>query len=237
MKKTLFILLMTLWQTTIYAQTEKLIHGRVLNDNFPVQGIKVINLVTDKSTVTNNNGAFVLMVKPDDLLVFYGLEYNYKRKSITAKDIYDDNLTIIIDKKPLELKEVVVEKNNLDAVKLGILQTPAKEYTPAERKIREATTGLINPIVNLLTGRTKNLKKLLTIEQQEQLLEKVENLYDDDFYLNKLKIPKDYIKAFQYYIIYDAKFAAAVKAKNRTLTTFRIVDLAQEFNQLLLDKK
>lgn len=237
MKKNLFILLMTLWQTTIYAQTEKLIHGSVLNDNFPVQGIKVINLVTDKSTVTNNNGAFVLMVKPDDLLVFYGLEYNYKRKSITAKDIYDDNLTIIIDKKPLELKEVVVEKNNLDAVKLGILQTPAKEYTPAERKIREATTGLINPIVNLLTGRTKNLKKLLTIEQQEQLLEKVENLYDDDFYLNKLKIPKDYIKAFQYYIIYDAKFAAAVKAKNRTLTTFRIVDLAQEFNQLLLDKK
>lgn len=237
MKKTLFILLMTLWQTTIYAQTEKLIHGKVLNDNFPVQGIKVINLVTDKSTVTNNNGAFVLMVKPDDLLVLYGLEYNYRRKLITAKDIYDDNLTIIIDKKPLELKEVVVEKNNLDAVKLGILQTPAKEYTPAERKIREATTGLINPIVNLLTGRTKNLKKLLTIEQQEQLLEKVENLYDDDFYLNKLKIAKDYIKAFQYYIIYDAKFAAAVKAKNRTLTTFRIVDLAQEFNQLLLDKK
>lgn len=237
MKKTLFILLMTLWQTTIYAQTEKLIHGKVLNDNFPVQGIKVINLVTDKSTVTNNNGAFVLMVKPDDLLVLYGLEYNYRRKLITAKDIYDDNLTIIIDKKPLELKEVVVEKNNLDAVKLGILQTPAKEYTPAERKIREATTGLINPIVNLLTGRTKNLKKLLTIEQQEQLLEKVENLYDDDFYINKLKIAKDYIKAFQYYIIYDAKFAAAVKAKNRTLTTFRIVDLAQEFNQLLLDKK
>ncbi len=237
MKKTLFILLMTLWQTTIYAQTEKLIHGKVLNDNFPVQGIKVINLVTDKSTVTNNNGAFVLMVKPDDLLVLYGLEYNYRRKLITAKDIYDDNLTIIIDKKPLELKEVVVEKNNLDAVKLGILQTPAKEYTPAERKIREATTGLINPIVNLLTGRTKNLKKLLTIEQQEQLLEKVENLYDDDFYLNKLKIAKDYIKAFQYYIIYDAKFAAAVKAKNRTLTTFRIVDLAQEFNQLFLDKK
>ncbi len=68
------------------------------------------------------------------------------------------------------------------------------------------------------------------------LLAKVQNLYDDNFYANKLKIPADHIKAFQYYIIYDDKFIAAVKSKNKTLTTFRIVDLAQEFNKLLADE-
>lgn len=235
MKKYLFIIPLLISPFT-FAQTEKTIHGKVINEDFPVQGIKVVNIITEKTVTTNNNGDFSIVVKPNDMLVFYGLEYNYSRKSIDEKDIYDDNLIIRIEKKPIELKEVVVEKSTIDAVSTGVLLKPAKEYTPAERKLRTATTGILDPLMNLITGRTNDLKKELSIEKKEMLLAKVQNLYDDDFYTNKLKIPTNYIKAFQYYIIYDDKFIAAVKAKNKTLTTFRIVDLAQEFNKLLADE-
>ena len=165
MQKFLLIFIFLIQFQNSFSQTEKLIHGKVLHENFPVQGVKVINLNTEKSIVTNNNGDFLIRAKPDDMLVFYELEYNYKRKQLTEKEIYDDYIVIRLDKKPIELKEVIVEKSNLDAVSLGILQKPAKEYTPAERKLRTATTGLIDPLINLISGRTNKLKKLVSIEK------------------------------------------------------------------------
>ena len=62
---------------------------------------------------------------------------------------------------------------------------------------------------------------------------KLETMYDDDFYNNKLKITTDYIKAFQYFVIYDDPFIAAMKSKNKTMMSFRIAALAIEFNDLL----
>jgi hypothetical protein len=232
MKQLLYIFTLALSQIA-FSQIEKPIHGKVLNEEFPVQGIKVINLVTEKSVITNNNGDFTILVKPNDVIVFYGLGYNYYRKLIDEKDVYNDNLIIRIEKKTVELKEVVIQKSNIDAMSTGVLQKPAKEYTPAERKLRTATTGILDPLVNLISGRTKKLKNQVSIEKQEMLLVKIANLYDDDYYTNKLKIPADYIKAFQYYIVSDDKFAAAMKAKNKSLASFRVVELANDFNRLL----
>lgn len=221
-----------------FSQSEKTIHGKVICDFFPVQGIKVINLITEKSTVTNNNGVFQITVMPNEMLVFSGLGYNYKRKSIEIDDVNKDNLVIEIEKKATQLEEVVVTKNpQFDAVNLGILDKPAVTYTPAERRLHEAKTGVINPLVNLISGRTKRLKSQLEIEKSEIIVAKLANMYSDDYYINKLKIAPDYIKAFQYYASSDPKLIGLMKSKNKSMMKFRMFELAEEFNNLQTDEK
>lgn len=233
-----------------FSQTDKQLHGKVLSDDFPLQGVKIINLNTEKSSITNNNGDFIISAKPNDMLVFYELEYNYKRKQLTDKEIYDDYIIVRMDKKPIELKEVVIEKPKIDAVSLGIVSANQKTYTPAERKLKSATelkatgshTGFaggsisLDPLINRIIGRTKKLKKELSVEKCELRLAKLDKLYDNEFYTEKLKIQLDYIKAFQYYVIYDTVFIASMDAKNKNSMTFRITELAVEFNQLLNEK-
>lgn len=72
--------------------------------------------------------------------------------------------------KPGQLDEVVITKyRNINALDLGVLSKPAKEYTPAERRLKAAssydlTVGTYNSvsldaIINSISGRTAMLKK------------------------------------------------------------------------------
>jgi hypothetical protein len=234
-----------------FSQTEKVIQGKIICDNNPVQGIQITNLVSEKSTVSNFDGTFSIVAKEDDLMVFTSVNYDYKRKLLDQQDIDKDNLIINLSKKTVQLEEVVVTKNNqFDAVKMGILEKSAKEYTPAERKLKEAgdfkawhLLGVLgggialNPILNAISGRTKQLKQEIIIERQEFVLAKISTLYEDNYYTEKLKINQAYIKAFQYYAVYDDKLIENLISKNKTAIHFRMIELAQEFNKLLENEK
>jgi hypothetical protein len=249
MKEYYFYLLLLFFHLG-FSQNEKLLHGRIICDQNAVQGIEVLNLVSEKSTVSDSNGDFNILAKAEDILVFTSKNYEYKRKFLENEDIETNNLKIVLVKKPEELKEVVINQK-LDALKLGILQKPAKEYTPAERKLKTATSldptfsagrlaggaMSLDPFLNWLSGRTKKLKAELSVERKEMLLAKISDLYEEIYYVEKLKIPKDYIKAFQYYVIYDDKLISNLKSKNKTLIKFRMIELAVEFNNLQEIKK
>lgn len=226
-------LLIGLFVVQFLFSQEKMIHGKVTADGNNVEGINVVNLVNEKSAQTDAKGEFRILAKEDDLLVLSALSLEYKRKIIEADDLKSETVFITMIPKATQLDEVEITKyNNINAVSLGILSKPAKVYTPAERKVRTATTGLLDPLLNFMSGRTKRLKQQVSVEKKEMLLEKVDNLYDDAFYTETLKIHPDYIRAFKYFCIEDLKFATAVRAKNKTLTTFLINELAVEYNKL-----
>ena len=220
-----------------FSQTEKLIQGKVICDNNPVQGIQVINLVTEKTTVTNSNGAFSILVKPEDMLIFSSVNYDYKRLFLEQEDIDKGNLIVVLTRKINQLDEVVIKKSEIDAADLGIVPAGQKTYTPAERKLYTARSGVLDPLLNLISGRTAMLKKEVVVERNEIALVKLSNLFEDSYYINQLKIPVDYIKAFQYYIIEDKEFSAALKSKNRTMMKFIMSKLAVNFNQGLKNEK
>jgi hypothetical protein len=58
-------------------------------------------------------------------------------------------------------------------------------------------------------------------------------LYEDLYYINTLKIPQEYIKDFQYYLIEDPEFLAALNAKNRMLMLFLSSKLAVSYNKIV----
>jgi len=50
------------------------------------------------------------------------------------------------------------------------------------------------------------LKKEIQVEKKERLLLQLDGWFEEDFYVNSLKIPADYIKGFHYFLIEDTDF-------------------------------
>jgi hypothetical protein len=213
------------------SQTEKVILGKIVCNNNVVSNIQITNLVNEKSTVSDNNGDFKILAKPDDMLVFTSINYEYKRKFLEQSDFDSNNIIINLIKKIEQLDEVVVSKTKINPFDEGIYDK-IKTYTPAERRLHEARSGIVEPLVNLISGRTASLKKQLIVERNERNLAKISYLYQDEYYTQKLKINHDLIKAFQYFAVEDKKLIENLKTKNKTLIKFRIIQLAQEFNNL-----
>ncbi|PKP15046.1 MAG: hypothetical protein CVU07_11760, partial [Bacteroidetes bacterium HGW-Bacteroidetes-23] len=106
-----------------------------------------------KATITNEKGEFWLDVKEDDLIVFSAVHLNYWRKSISANDLKNGKIEIVMSAKVSELEEVVVtDYSRINAKDLGIINYTPKVYTPAERRLRTATTGLLDPLLNWMSG-------------------------------------------------------------------------------------
>jgi hypothetical protein len=140
--------------------------------------------------------------------------------------------------KTTELKEVIVNKHpEINAVSLGISPRGIKKYTPAERRLFTANSTPGDALLNLLSGRTAMLKKEIEVEKKIRLLAIIDALYKDESYFTQtLKIPTDYIKAFQYYCIEDKLFAETLKTKNKTKIEYLIIPLAAKFNKILSEE-
>ena len=221
---------------------EKLLHGKIVVESGNVGGVTIINLVNEKSTISDGNGEFFILAKAEDLLVFSSVNLEYYRRIIEVEDLKTAVLTIKMTTKVTELKEVIVNKHpEINAVSLGISPKGIKHYTPAERKFATAASMKMNPmgldpLLNLLSGRTKMLKKELEVEKKERLLVYIGALFDDEYYVNTLKIPANYIKGFQYYCIEKEEFAASLRSKNKTTIKLLIVTLAEKYNKIIADE-
>jgi len=236
MKKFLLILFVVISQMTFgQIDGEKLIHGKIVVESGAVGGVTIINLVNEKTAISDGNGEFFILAKAEDLLVFSSINLDYYRKIIETEDLKADILIIKMTAKITELEEVIVNKHpEINAVSLGISPKGIKHYTPAERRLYTASSTPIDALLNIMSGRTEMLKKGIEVEKKEHLLAKFDVLFAQDYYTKTLKIPSDYIKGFQYYCIEDKKFAASLGTKNKTMTMFLIVPLAVKYNEIIV---
>lgn len=246
-KSNLLLLLFFVCQTA-FSQT--LLKGKVISDAPNLDGIHVINLSGKKNTVTEKGGFFSILAKANDTLLFSGTQI--KGIQVTLKEVdFSENLFFIKLKQHVRMLEEVYIKNypEINAVSLGIIPKGTKSYTPAQRRLRTAgdfkpihLLGLlggslaVDPILNAISGRTAMLKKELEVENKEKLQAKIESLYDTAFFTETLKIPAEYVKGFEMYVIDNEKLIESIKAKNKTMTTFLLGELAEKYKQLIASK-
>jgi hypothetical protein len=245
MKNSIFLLACFLFQIS-YAQ-EKLLLGKINADGNFAEGINIVNLVNEKSTISDAKGEFKILAKQDDLVVFSAMNFEYKRKLITSEDIESGNIVVEMIPKVNQIDVVVIEDYQLDAVTQGILTKPAKRYTPAERKLKTANdwnlgvgfglTFSFDPIINAISGRTKRLKEGVATEKQEKLLKRLNDLFEPSYFTETLKIPMQKVSGFQYLAIEDEQLISAIELKNRTFTSLRLIQLSQIYKELQADEK
>ena len=222
----LFLVAFSMWSQD---RNEKLLQGIIAADDALLSGIDVVNLGNEKVTLTNCKGEFSILAKANDILVFSSKSLEMKRVLIDEDDLKSGTINVNMYPKINELNEVIVKKSPAEGVSIIPGQ---KQYTPAERKLHTATSGLLDAPISWMSGRTAMLKKEVVVERKERLLDKVGILYEDKYYIETLKIPEIYIDDFQRYIIEDKEFTAALKVKNRTMMLFLISKLAVNYNAI-----
>lgn len=229
---------------------EKLLHGKIVVESGNVGGVTIINLVNEKTDISNDNGDFFILAKAEDLLVFSSVNLEYYRRIIEEEDLKPEVLTIKMTAKITELEEVIVNKHpEINAVSLGISPKGIIHRTQMERQLYTAgdfkpihLLGLlggslqVDPILNAINGRTAMLKKSIEVEKKERLLVYIGSLFDDEYYTNTLKIPASYIKEFQYYCIEKEDFAVSIRSKNIAMIELLIVPLAEKFNKTIANE-
>lgn len=222
-----------LFLQTAFSQ-EKMIHGQIFGMGNNVEGVNIVNLVNEKSAVSNAKGEFHILAKPEDMLIFSAMTFEYKRRIIQQEDMRSSVLIISLEPKPNQLEEVVITKYaNINSVQLGIIKKPIKELTPAQRRLVSARSGLITGLINSINGTTASLKKGLEVEGKELIIDKfADDYFEPSYFTEVLKIDPEKVKAFQYYCVEDARFMKAVKSNNKTLAIFWINDLAIQYNLL-----
>ncbi|MHC0446036.1 carboxypeptidase-like regulatory domain-containing protein [Flavobacterium sp. 3-218] len=212
--------------------------GKVLEHSTPIEGVNIINNNTQVATVSDSEGNFLITAKEGDVLVFSAVNLEPLKRRVVPEDLYPNTLVVKMTAKEVELKEVIVNENaNITAENLGIIPYGQKKYTPAERKVYTATSTSIDKLLNGISGRTAMLKKEVNVEKKEALFRKLEYLFEENYYTERLKIPVDYIKGFQLFCVDDAEFAVSLNTKNKTMSMFLITDLARKYLTILENEK
>lgn len=204
------------------------------SDSTAVHAIDVTNVTSQKTIVSNLGEFFTIDVKIGDVILLSSKDLETLRIKIDQRDIEKEVLTVNMGVKSIVLKEVIINESGVSSESLGIIPYGQKKYTPAERRLYTATTGGgIDGLLNTISGRKAMIKKEIIVEKKEQLLAKIDILFEVNYYIETLKIPELYIKGFQYYCIDDMSMANALRAKNKTMVLFLIVKLAENYNEIL----
>lgn len=227
-----YVLLLCLVSTLAFAQQLK---GRVVSGRMGVSNAFVINKGTGIETKTDNDGVFSIAAKPGDVLVVYNTKIMVREFMLNADSFKNMPYVVSVNYAVSELDEVVITKyGNINSVSLGIAPANQKRYTVAERRLYTAGYGSIGlvPLINVISGRMRMLKRALATEKQEMVFEGIKNMYDEDDIQENFNIPKEQVNGFMYYLVENNELKVAVKAKNKTYADFLILGLSKEYLKL-----
>ena len=231
------LLCFVLMGTTLSAQSlfTKQIEGRVYSDSGDVAATHVLNITSDKASITDIDGFFSIVAKLNDTLVFSAIQFKRKTMVVTRSVLESKFLYVPLEDALNELDEVIVMPYNLTgdmtldldrmqiepvvtASTLGLPNAYVKIPTQAERELFAATANpfmSFDPLINAITGRTKMLKERIARNKKYQRTQRVRAFYADSLYGKELKIPKDNIADFMHFCEVDADFQTVVDTHDR----------------------
>lgn len=234
-------LLFILFVTNAFGQgiTRTKLSGKINANLNDLEGIYVVNLKTEKSVITDKGGYFSIDASSGDVLLFSSIQLKGVQMELLPEHFKQELVFVKMEIMINQLPEVMIQRyDNINAVALGIVPVGIKKYSPAERKYATATSVRLNPmgldpLLNLISGRSAMLKKELEVEKKEIYLQQLDNMFEKNHFIEDLKIPLDYVKGFQYYIVENEKFTTILNTKNKTITDFLMGELAIKYNDII----
>lgn len=215
-----------------------ILNGKIDANTVDLEGVYVINLKTEKSTITEKEGFFSIAAIPGDTLLFSAIQLKEVRIVMKQEDFKNEPFLVKMESSITQLREVVVKRyDNINAVDLGISPSGMLHRTQAERRLYTAKSTPVFALINSISGRTAMLKKELVVEEKLSFINQIDNMFDEDYFRNTLKIPLEYIKGFQYYIVENERFTTILKSKNKTQIEFVMVALAEKYNMIISGEK
>ena len=143
----LFTLLFSSFFTISAQDVERIeISGKIVVDSNDLEGITVYNSSSNKGTVTDENGKFLLNVALNDIVEFRALQFQDFTVTIDENIIKSKKMTVFLVEKVNKLDEVVILPYDLTgnlAVDIESVRTfNPKTRDKIETKIKETAKGI-----------------------------------------------------------------------------------------------
>lgn len=214
--------------------SQTIINGKVISDIADVEGIIVLNNTTKVNTTTAKGGLFTIEARPNDILIIASPKLKGLEIKLNSNSFKMDPLIVDVKSKPHELAEVEIKSYaHINTISMGIVSKDVKTYTPAERRLRTASTGgPVGLIYNLISGEKAMLKKVVEVEKFEMNFQKLLDLLTEDFFLTTLKITKENLSGFLVFASEDIGVAKMIKDKDKSFLKLKLVELAFKFKEL-----
>jgi len=216
--------------TFCFSQTNKAIKGKVLCEDFPLQGIEVLNLNSKRTTKTDTNGDFSILIAPHDSLMFISKDYMYKKICIKKEDL-NTKLTINLIRKPEQLDEVVViKKASFPKVKFdkNIANQLTVEKAARNPKPFGVYDGTIENGMGIAIPLGGSRKKIHQIDFKEL----VKNNTNEKYYAEILNLKPEEIGLFIEFCDADSKSKEILKHPNPLKLMNFLLEKNSEFKKL-----
>lgn len=207
----------------IYAQTHKLLRGKVMSDHFVLENVDVINKNTANTTKTNNQGEFIIAASVNDSILFFDKDYHLKGIKLNPEDLETNNMIVSIDRKPEELKEIVIRKVSVD----WEFDKKWEQLKRDEIAVYRQSKQLKNPGVydGTITNGMDFVKigKLLFGDKLKRKKNAVSNVefkdvatanFDEKFFTETLQLKKEEIETFLTFCNFDPESKKIQADKN-----------------------
>ncbi len=200
-----------------------LISGLIKNDTLAIENVHIINRSSNKGSLSNHMGIFRISVKKNDTLVFSDIQFLVEELIVTDKILNAKQLIINLKIKKNKLDEIVLYEPKNIAKALHLPNAGKKPLNKLERNLNYYSqktlpivilltllgqSGGIDDIYNIISGNRKKdrkLKKLIDqdreIELDKEYIQRIREQFQDDFFIETLKIPQEKINAFIKYCL------------------------------------
>lgn len=200
-----------------------LISGKILNDSIPIENVHIINKNSVKGTITNKLGQFKISVTDKDTLMISDIQYQNKIIIVNQNHVLNKYIRINLLELTNELDEVIVQQFDDMSEELGLPNAGKKPLNKLDRNLNQYSqkstpvvileallfkSGGIDDVYNIISGNRKRDRKLKALIQEDQLTEgnkeyvkKIREHFQDDFFINSVKIEEAYIDSYIYFCL------------------------------------
>jgi len=211
-----------------FSQTEKLLHGRVFSNNYPLDKVEVINKTAKTSTITNKMGEFSIVVQTKDSLLFFAKDYFFTRLKISQENIDQNNITVNMNIKADELNEVVVTNIKFDKISSSQQDIDDIKFAKDNKSLQKYTGVYDGTIANGMdfTRMGIGLINLFKKDKEEVKKKTEETVFKKliaasiprDYFTKDLKLKPEEVDLFIEFCDADSRSAKLIE-NNNILTT------------------
>ncbi|MFO7720772.1 MAG: hypothetical protein R6W85_10085 [Gillisia sp.] len=238
-----FTIILGIFSLGTFAQEREGIRGRVSQNDSILENVVLKNVTTKRATVTNSKGYFSLKASVGDTLLFSRIGSADLIKILNKADVETELLEIKMKEHINELPVVNIQNTReINAVSLGIIPKEIKPLTTNERRLQTAgdfkwihLLGIlggnlqIDPILNAINGRTKELKRNILIEQK---LKNIAVLEGYTTYLQKeINLTKDEAQRIISLAGEEESAQLVIDSKNPDRIKFHLLDTWIKYKQ------
>jgi hypothetical protein len=213
-------------------QERQTLQGKVMVDDAPLSGGFVINKQSGTEVTTDGKGFFSIDAKAGDRLVVYSNKTNVREFLLGQASFVNMPYVLSVEARSEQIEEVVINTPAVTSESLGLVPEGQKQLTVAERRLAAASSGPVDILLNLLSGRKKMLERELATEKKEMAMESLNGLINEDEIAAEYGIPADKVQGFLFYVIETPEMADALKSGNAQRVNLIMIQLAPKYLSL-----